>query len=186
MKNIFLIAASVFTAQAFAGILPELKKTDNSVPAQQDDQTTQYQSQLDDWNAFLENLDVGGAVNLNIYSEYHRKSKKFPGATLGVDMEINEIAIFYMEENLGSSYHWTVKNPKPTPATEGNPGPFDDGKDYISHVFEIISSEYRPKPVLPGTQPAGGIRILAIRGRKPNEIELPDRVKDKLRREATN
>jgi len=44
----------------------------------------------------LEDLDAGGAVNLNIFNDYHRKSKVFPGATVGVDMEINEIGIFYL------------------------------------------------------------------------------------------
>lgn len=91
-------------------------------------------------------MDAGGAVNLNLFSEYHRKSKKFPGASLGVDMEINEIAIFYIEENMTTPYHWDIKNPAPSPAANGSLGPLGNGKDYISHVFDIISSEYRPKP----------------------------------------
>ena len=55
--------------------------------------------------------------------------------------------------------------------------------NYVSHVFEIVSTEYRPKPTLPDVGGEGGIRLFAIRGRKPNEIEVPERVKAKLRDE---
>lgn len=103
---------------------------------------------------------------------------------LGVDMEVNEIGIFYIEENLSTPYHWDIKFPQPSPAANGNPGPLGNNMDYISHVFELVSSEYRPKPALPGVTGTGGIRIFAIRGRKPNEIEIPERIKAKLRAEA--
>lgn len=121
-------------------------------------------------------MDDGGAVNLNVYNQFHKKSKKFPGALLGVDMEVDEIGIFYIEENMTTPYHWEIKEPKPQPAADGNPGPMGNNMEYISHVFEIVSTEYRPKPRLPGNAGVGGIRVFAIRGRKPNEIELPERI----------
>ncbi len=54
--------------------------------------------------------------------------------------------------------------------------------DYPSHVFEILSSEFRPKPALPGVISTIGMRIIALRGRKPNEVELGESIKDYLRR----
>ena len=123
-------------------------------------------------------MEETGAVNLNIFNEYHRKNRRNSGATLGVDMEIDEIAVFYVEENRTTPYHWKIIEPAATPmengVTEG--GLFNDGLEYISHVFEIISSEFRPKPAPSGFTGSGGVRMFAVRGRKPNEIELPERV----------
>jgi len=123
-------------------------------------------------------LEETGAVNLNIFNEYHRKSRKNSGATLGVDMEIDEIAVFYVEENLTTPYRWKVVEPTATPIANGatDGGMFGDGLEYISHVFEVISTEYRAKPAPTGFTGSGGIRMFAVRGRKPNEIELPERV----------
>ena len=106
MKNAILLSAYFFAAQVLAGILPVQANLNDEVKLLPKDfqDLLSYEYQLDDWNDFLAKLDASGAVNLNIYSEYHRKSKRFNGATLGVDMEINEIAIFYMEENLSSPY----------------------------------------------------------------------------------
>ena len=110
----------------------------------------------------MEDLDASGAVNLNIFNEYHRKSRTFAGATVGVDMEINEIGIFYMEENMSTPYRWEIRFPEGT------------SEDYTSHVYEVVSSEYRQKPTLPGMTGSGGIRIFALRGRKPDEVTLSE------------
>ena len=56
-----------------------------------------------------------------------------------------------------------------------------NGMEYISHVFELISTEYRPKPTLPGIAGSGGIRLFAIRGRKPGEVDVPDSVQIKAK-----
>ena len=138
---------------------------------------------MDEWTEFLENMDKGGAVNLNIFSEYHQKSRKYAGATLGVDMEVDEIAIIYLEENATAAFRWQIAAPMSRPAENGNPGPMGNGLDYHSHVFEIVSTEYRPKPTLPGMLGVGGIRIFAIRGRRPNEVELAEALKEKLRKQ---
>ena len=89
-------------------------------------------------------------------------------------MEINEIGIFYLQENMSTPVHWEIKKPAASPAQNGDMGPLGNGKDYISHVFEIVSSEYRSQPTLPGMTGTGGIRIFAVRGRKPNEIEMSE------------
>ena len=98
-------------------------------------------------------------------------------------MEVDEIAIFYLEENANSAFRWQIAAPMGKPAENSNPGPMGNGLDYHSHVFEIVSTEYRPKPALPGLLDVGGIRIFAVRGRKPNEVELAEALKDKLRKQ---
>lgn len=95
-------------------------------------------------------------------------------------MEINEIGIFYLKENMSTPVQWEIKQPAASPTQNGDMGPLGNGMDYISHVFEIVSSEYRRQPTLPGVTGAGGIRIFALRGRKPNEIELSEEKKKEL------
>ena len=109
-------------------------------------QMAEYNTALVEWEDFLTNLEAGEAVNLNMFSEYHRKYKRKPGASIGVDMEVNEIAIFYMEENMTTAFHWGINKPAGSAAANGTTGPLGNGLDYISHVFEIVSTEYRPKP----------------------------------------
>ena len=133
----------------------------------------------------MRDLETSGAVNLNIFNDFHKKSKKWPMGMLGADMEVNEIAIFYIEENLSTPYHWDISNPPAEPRTDNDSGLLGNNMDYVSHVFEIVSTEYRPKPTLPGIAGAGGLRLFAIRGRKPNEIEIPERVKERIRNEQT-
>lgn len=99
-------------------------------------------------------------------------------------MEVDEIGIFYIEENITTPYRWTIVKPEPTPSESGDSGPMGNGMEYISHVFELVSSEYRRIPTLPGVTGAGGIRMFAIRGRKPNEIEVPEHILAKVK-EAT-
>ena len=184
MKNLHIAAAAILTFQAFAGILPTEEKL---LTIENDDELDEielqeFQKKMQEWYGWINDMDAGGAVNLNIYNQFHRKSKRFPGALLGVDMEVNEIGIFYIEENMTTPYHWAIKEPAPSPKADGKPGPMGDNNEYISHVFELISTEYRPKPALPGQSGTGGIRVFAIRGRKPNEIEIPERIKEKIRK----
>jgi len=183
MKNLLIVATAILASQAFAGILPSEEKvlTIENDEELDEIELQEYQKKMQEWDEWLKNMDAGGAVNLNIYNQFHRKSKRFPGALLGVDMEVNEIGIFYIEENMTTPYHWAIKEPAPSPTADGKPGPMGDYMEYISHVFELVSTEYRPKPALPGHSGTGGMRVFAIRGRKPNEIEIPERVKEKIR-----
>lgn len=137
---------------------------------------------MDEWDKYFEELDKHGGVNLNEFGEYHRKSSLWNGASVGVDMDVNEIAYFYLEENAETEFQWQITTPKAQPEANGKPGPLGDGMDYPSHVFEILSSEFRPKPALPGVISTIGMRIIALRGRKPNEVELGESIKEYLRR----
>ena len=120
---------------------------------------------MDEWNKYFVELNKSGAVNLNEFGQYHRRSSLWNGASIGVDMEVNEIAYFYLEENATTEFQWQITTPKAQPEANGKPGPLGNGMDYPSHVFEIVSNEYRAKPALPGVSSAGGMRIVAIRGR---------------------
>jgi hypothetical protein len=138
MQNTLFLAASLITAQAFAGFLPKQHKllNDQEGIGFSIEEMQEYQLQLDEWNTWLSGLEADDqAVNLNVFSSFHQKSTKFPGGLLGADMEMNEVALFYIEENMDSPYRWEIVSPRPVETEEGI--------DYISHVFEVVSTEYR-------------------------------------------
>lgn len=182
MKSIITLATSLLISEAYCGFLPDSKKM-AAVPAGldiTDEEVAAYQARLDDWETMVSDLEATGAINLNVFNQFHKKNKSNTGAKVGVDIEIDEIAIFFVEENLTTPYHWQITRPAPQPSETGDSGVMGNGMEYISHVFEVISTEYRPKPTLAGMVGVGGIRLFAIRGRKPGEVEVPESVYAKL------
>jgi hypothetical protein len=79
MKSLLACATALLTLEAFAGILPPEDKVLTLQPDADysEIELQDYQQKLSEWDDFLKNMDDGGAVNLNIYSQFHRKSKKF-------------------------------------------------------------------------------------------------------------
>jgi hypothetical protein len=146
-----------------------------------DEQLVLFQEQMHEWTQYFDELDKNGGVNLNEFGDWHQKSvkKSENGATMGISILVNEIVYFYLEENTHTEFQWQISIAPKVNHTKSGTMYYTNhinplGKDFPSHVFEIVSNEYRPKPALPGVSSTGGMRIIGVRGREFGEVEMAD------------
>ena len=110
MKNFITLASAFFISEVLCGFLPPQPRTLDIQNADEysAQQLAEYAAQMEELDRWLTEMEATGAVNLNVFNQFHRKNKAFPGAMLGVDMEVDEIGIFFIEENLSTPFHWEV------------------------------------------------------------------------------